>query len=73
MTHVQVNNVPATGYRIQITAEGPFGALEPLDYPVNVNDIRFNLKTPPGTLNGIAIALEKSTKALVQAIKEQRP
>ena len=40
-----------------IKANGPFGALEPLSYMIDLRDIENSLKTATGTLYGITQAV----------------
>lgn len=48
-------------YTFRIEATGPFGALQPIEYTVDLETIRFGFGGPPGTLNGIAVAIKKLT------------
>ena len=50
-------------YRVQIEAEGPFGAIEPLDYVISVDDLDGSRAAPPGNLHAVAAELREMTNA----------
>jgi hypothetical protein len=50
-----------TGVRIE--AEGPFGAIEPLEYVISVDDLRGSRAAPSGNLHAVAAELHEMTKA----------
>jgi hypothetical protein len=50
-------------YRVRIEAEGPFGAIEPLEYVIGVNDLDASRAAPPGNLHAVAAELREMTKA----------
>jgi hypothetical protein len=50
-------------YRVRIEAEGPFGAIEPLEYVISVNDLQGTPAAPPGNLHAVAAELHEMTKA----------
>jgi hypothetical protein len=50
-------------YRVRIEAEGPFGAIEPLEYVISVDDLRGLRAAPPGNLDAVAAELREMTKA----------
>jgi hypothetical protein len=50
-------------YRVQIEAEGPFGAIEPLEYVISVDDLHGSRAAPPGNLHAVAAELHEMTKA----------
>jgi hypothetical protein len=50
--------VPAPSYSVTIKANGPFGALEPLSYTIDLGDIENNQRTASGTLYGITRAVQ---------------
>jgi hypothetical protein len=50
-------------YRVRIVAEGPFGAIEPLEYVISVDDLRGSRAASPGNLNAVAAELHEMTKA----------
>ena len=50
-------------YRVRIEAEGPFGAIEPLEYVISVDDLHDSRTAPPGTLHAGAAELHEMTKA----------
>ena len=52
-----------TACRVRIEAEGPFGAIEPLEYVINVDDLDGSRAAPPGNLHSVAAELREMTKA----------
>jgi hypothetical protein len=50
-------------YRVRIEAEGPFGAIEPLEYVISVDDLDGSRAAPPGNLQAVAAELHEMTKA----------
>ena len=50
-------------YRVRIEAEGPFGAIEPLEYVISVDDLVGSRAAPPGNLHAVAAELHEMTKA----------
>jgi hypothetical protein len=50
-------------YRVRIEAEGPFGAIEPLEYVISVDDLHGTRAAPPGNLHAVAAELHEMTKA----------
>jgi hypothetical protein len=50
-------------YRVRIEAEGPFGAIEPLEYVISVDDLNGSRPAPPGNLHAVAAELREMTKA----------
>ena len=50
-------------YRVRIEAEGPFGAIEPLEYLISVDDLHSSSAAPPGNLHAVAAELHEMTKA----------
>ena len=50
-------------YRVRIEAEGPFGAIEPLEYLISVDDLHGSSAAPPGNLHAVAAELHEMTKA----------
>jgi hypothetical protein len=50
-------------YRVRIEAEGPFGAIEPLEYVISVDDLRGSRAAPSGNLHAVAAELHEMTKA----------
>jgi hypothetical protein len=50
-------------YRVRIEAEGPFGAIEPLEYVISVDDPDGSRAAPPGNLHTVAAELHEMTKA----------
>jgi hypothetical protein len=50
-------------YRVRIEAEGPFGAIEPLDYVISVDDLHDSRAAPPGNLHTVAAELREMTSA----------
>jgi hypothetical protein len=50
-------------YRVRIEAEGSFGAIEPLEYMISVDDLRGSPAEPPGNLHAVAAELREMTKA----------
>ena len=51
-------------YSVTVAATGPFGPLEPLSYEIDLDDIRHNRVTAPGTLHGVTRALSELGKDL---------
>ena len=49
-------------YRVRIEAEGPFGAIEPLEYVISVDDLHGSRTAPPGNLHAVAAELHEMTK-----------
>jgi hypothetical protein len=49
--------------RVRIEAEGPFGAIEPLDYVIRVDDLHDSRAAPPGNLHTVAAELREMTNA----------
>ena len=49
--------------RVRIEAEGPFGAIEPLEYVISVDDLHDSRAAPPGNLHAVAAELREMTKA----------
>ena len=54
---------PHKAYRVRIDAEGPFGAIEPLEYVISVDDLNGSRAAPPGNLHAVAAELREMTKA----------
>jgi len=50
-------------YRVRIEAEGPFGASEPLEYLISVDDLQDSPAASPGNLHAVAAELHEMTKA----------
>jgi hypothetical protein len=50
-------------YRVRIEAEGPFGAIEPLEYVISVDDLHGSRAESPGNLHAVAVELREITKA----------
>jgi hypothetical protein len=57
---------PPGGCQARILATGPFGPLEPLEYVIDVEDLRHTRGRPPGTLHGVASAINTLTKAITE-------
>ena len=51
------------GYRVRIEAAGPFGAVEPLEYVISVDDLDGSRAAPPGNLHAVAAELREMTQA----------
>ena len=49
--------------RVRIEAEGPFGAIEPLEYVISVDDLDGSRAAPPANLHAVAAELHEMTKA----------
>jgi hypothetical protein len=54
---------PHKAYRVRIEAEGPFGAVEPVEYVMSVDDLDGSHAAPPGNLHAVAAELHEMTKA----------
>ena len=50
-------------YRVRIEPEGPFGAIEPLEYVISVDDLHASHAAPQGDLHAVAAELHEMTKA----------
>ncbi len=50
-------------YRVRIEAEGPFGAIEPLEYVISIDDLDGSRAAPSGNLHAVAAELHEMTKA----------
>jgi hypothetical protein len=50
-------------YRVQIDAEGPFGAIETVEYVISVDDLDGSRAAPPRNLHAVAAELHEMTKA----------
>jgi hypothetical protein len=50
-------------YRVRIEAEGPFGAVERVEYVMSVDDLDGPYAAPPGNLHAVAAELHEMTKA----------
>jgi hypothetical protein len=50
-------------YRVRIVAEGPFGAMEPVEYVISVDGLDGSAAGPPGSLHAVAVELREMTKA----------
>jgi hypothetical protein len=48
--------------RVRIEAEGPFGAIEPLEYVISVDDLHASRAAQPGNLHAVAAELHEMTK-----------
>lgn len=64
----QISAAAPDGYLVRITGTGPFGPLETLEYRLDVGAFRWTLGTAPGTLHGVAVAINKGVERLVKAI-----
>lgn len=53
-----------TVYRIRVTAEGPYGAIDPVDIEIRLSDWRESRDAPDGSLHHIRKEIEKLTKAV---------
>ena len=50
-------------YRVRIEAEGPFGAIETVEYVISVDDLDGSGAARPGNLHAVAAELHEMTKA----------
>jgi hypothetical protein len=50
-------------YRVRMEAEGPFGAIEPLEYVISVDDLDGSRAAAPGNLHAVAAELHEINKA----------
>jgi hypothetical protein len=48
---------------VRIEVEGPFGAIEPVEYVISVDDLDGSRAAPPGNLHAVAAELHELTKA----------
>lgn len=51
-------------YNIHVTADGPWGPIEPLEFQVAVNDMRETLDMPVGSMHRIRKAIDKLEKTI---------
>ena len=58
-----INSDLHKAYRVRIEAEGPFGAVEPVEYVISVDDLDGSHAAPPGNLHAVAAELHEMTKA----------
>jgi hypothetical protein len=49
-------------YRVRIEAERPFGAIEPFEYVISVDDLDGSPAAPPGNLHAVAAELHEMPK-----------
>ena len=61
--HTAVDWDAHKAYRVRIDAEGPFGAIEPLEYVISIDDLDGTRAAPPGNLHAVAAELHEMTKA----------
>ena len=61
--HNRIDWNPHKAYRVRIDAEGPFGAIEPVEYVISVDDLDGSRAAPPGNLHAVAAELHELTKA----------
>lgn len=57
-----------TRYRATIRASGPFGPVDGNEYDIDLEDLRYTKQAPDGTLHGVAVAIEKLTTSLGDAV-----
>ncbi len=63
----------ATTYRLRVTADGPYGALEPVEFEIRPRDWREALDAPDGSLHHVRKEIEKlagEVKGLRTSIQE---
>ena len=53
-------------HHFQIDATGPFGPLPTLSYTVDLGDLYESFAVPPGTLNGVAVAIDKLREQIAE-------
>lgn len=58
-----------TGYVSRVVARGPFGELPVLQYAITLQDVRYNVVKPPGTMRGIAKSLDSLAKVVKEAAR----
>ena len=56
-------NLLTRSSRVRIDAEGPFGAIETVEYVISVDDLDGSRAAPPGNLHAVAVELHEMTKA----------
>jgi hypothetical protein len=64
VAHQVIEDGYAIAHTATVRADGPFGPLDPLSYTIQLDDLRHVLAVPPGTLNGIRVAIDRLTKAI---------
>jgi hypothetical protein len=50
-------------YRVRVEAKGPFGAIEPLEYVISIDDLLTRVLRRPGISRAVAAELREMTKA----------
>lgn len=53
-------------YRVRIEADGPLGAIDPLEYVISVDDLALSSPAPVGNLNSVTGQLREISKATSQ-------
>lgn len=51
-------------FRVSVTADGPFGEVQPTTYELDIDEYRQASATPVGTLNGITRELKELSKVI---------
>lgn len=59
----------ARSYRLRVTADGPFGPLEPLEYVIDMDDWRTMRDQPPGSLHQVRSSVDRLTKQMEKMTK----
>ncbi len=60
-------------YRFAVTCDGPFGPVPPLEYTVDLDDIRHSHPYAVGTLHGVAEQIRSLREDLARQLRELRP
>jgi hypothetical protein len=72
VAHQLISDGYALPYTATVAACGPFGPVPSLTYTINVDDLRYTLAVPPGTLHGVTKSVESLTKSVDQLRQEIR-
>ncbi|WP_141014469.1 hypothetical protein [Nocardioides sambongensis] len=59
-----LNGASAKRFKVTVRSSGPFGAVLPIAYELDVDEYRRASATPPGTINGITKQLKKLNESV---------
>ncbi|MBK6955088.1 MAG: hypothetical protein IPH27_06450 [Actinomycetales bacterium] len=60
-------------YRFTVSCNGPFGPVPPMEYTVDLDDIRHSHPYAAGTLHGVAEQIKSLREDLARQLRELRP
>lgn len=60
-------------YRFTVSYDGPFGPVPPMEYTVDLDDIRHSHPYATGTLHGVAEQIKSLREDLARQLRELRP